>query len=92
MAIPDGYVGMVYERSSLHRLGISLQNKVGVIDSDYRGEILLPIYSSDEIVLEAGTRIAQIIIQQLPKVNFYKVLALSDTKRGCGSFGSSGKS
>ena len=91
MAIPDGYVGLIYARSSLGcKKGLTPANKVGVIDSDYRGEVKVCLYNhSNEIqIITPSERIAQIVFTPYIKVNFYETDVLSDTNRGTGGFGS----
>lgn len=91
VAIPEGYYGQVQERS-----GYSLKNtlilKAGVIDSEYRGEIKLVFQNSGDypIMIEAGDKIAQLIIHKLPKLNIQFVSELDTTDRGTKGFGSSG--
>lgn len=94
MEIPNGYVGLVYARSGLScKQGLAPANKVGVIDSDYRGNIMVALYNhSDETrIVSEGDRIAQIIIQPVEQFGFKIRENLSDTIRGNGGFGSSGK-
>lgn len=94
MEIPNGYVGLVYARSGLScKQGLAPANKVGVIDSDYRGNIMVALYNqSNEIrIVSEGDRIAQIIIQPVEQFGFKVKENLSDTIRGNGGFGSSGK-
>lgn len=94
MEIPNGYVGLVYARSGLScKQGLAPANKVGVIDSDYRGNIMVALYNqSNEIrIVSEGDRIAQIIIQPVEQFGFKVKGNLSDTVRGNGGFGSSGK-
>lgn len=94
MEIPNGYVGLVYARSGLScKQGLAPANKVGVIDSDYRGNIMVALYNqSNEIrTVSEGDRIAQIIIQPVEQFGFKVKENLSDTIRGNGGFGSSGK-
>lgn len=94
MEIPNGYVGLVYARSGLsYKQGLAPANKVGVIDSDYRGNIMVAQYNqSNEIrTVSEGDRIAQIIIQPVEQFGFKVKENLSDTIRGNGGFGSSGK-
>ena len=101
--IPDGYVGLVFPRSSLSSLDIALSNCVGVIDSGYRGEVTAkfkpamlfnreqrPIILNNRIY-EVGERVAQIIIIPYPKIEFIESDELSETERGTGGYGSSGK-
>lgn len=92
--IPDGYVGLVYARSGLAtKSGLAPANKVGVIDSDYRGEIKVALHNhSNEIrTVSQGERIAQMVISPYLKVEYEEVDDLSDTARGGGGFGSTGK-
>lgn len=98
--IPDGYVGLIFPRSSISKKDLALSNSVGVIDSGYRGEVVFKF--KDCISLsehrtkdflddyEIGDRIGQIIILPYPQVSFVEVDELSDTERGKGGFGSSG--
>tara|TARA_Y100001938_G_C8020028_1_gene394800 strand:+ start:149 stop:574 length:426 start_codon:yes stop_codon:yes gene_type:complete len=92
MEIPKGYVGLLFPRSSISKTAHSLRNAVGVIDSGYRGEIMLKydINVQNSPVYEVGDRIAQIIIMPYPQVEFDEVFELSKTQRGKGGFGSSG--
>lgn len=92
--IPTGYFGAVYPRSSTGvKLHLSLANTVGIIDEDYRGEIKLFMYNygDEDIVVKNGDRLCQLVIQPYIRVNVVKVNKLSDTKRGEGGFGSTGK-
>ena len=94
MKIPEGYVGLIYARSGLAcKQGLAPANKVGVIDSDYRGNIMVALYNqSNEVrTVSEGDRIAQIIIQPVEQFGFNVKENLSDTVRGNGGFGSSGK-
>ena len=94
MEIPNGYVGLIYARSGLScKQGLAPANKVGVIDSDYRGNIMVALYnqSSETRIVSEGDRIAQIIIQPVEQFGFKVKENLSDTIRGNGGFGSSGK-
>ena len=91
ISIPDGYVGLIYARSSLGcKKGLAPANKVGVIDSDYRGEIKVCLYnhSSESQIITPNERIAQIVFTPYIKVNFCETDELSDTNRGTGGFGS----
>jgi dUTP pyrophosphatase len=93
MEIPAGYVGLVYARSGLAtRRGLAPANKVGVIDSDYRGEFFVPIHnhSGAAAVIEPGERIAQLIITPIVTPVFEEAERLSDTGRGDRGFGSTG--
>lgn len=94
MEIPNGYVGLVYSRSGLScKQGLAPANKVGVIDSDYRGNIMVALYnqSNETRIVSEGDRIAQIIIQPVEQFGFKVTENLSNTVRGNGGFGSSGK-
>ena len=92
MEIPDGYVGLVYARSGLScKQGLAPANKVGLIDSDYRGMVALYNQSNETRIISEGDRIAQIIIQPVEQFGFNIKENLSDTKRGEGGFGSTGK-
>ena len=91
--IPEGYVGLVFARSGLAtKKGLAPANKVGVIDADYRGEIMVPIHnhSAEDRVISHGERIAQMAIVPFLKVEYNEVEALSETVRGLGGFGSTG--
>ena len=93
MEIPPGYGGFVFPRSSLStKHGVSLANCVGVIDSDYRGEIKVSLinHSENDYTIRNGDRIAQLVIMPLESVSFVEKEALSDTTRGDGGFGSTG--
>ena len=91
--IPQGYVGFVFPRSSIARTGLILSNAVGVIDSGYRGEIMAKFRRAQVPAEEykLGERIAQLIILPYPDVKFDVVDKLSDSDRGAGGYGSSGK-
>ncbi len=93
MEIPDGYVGLIYARSGIAtKRGLAPANKVGVIDSDYRGEIMVALHnhSNDVQTVAAGERVAQIVITPYLAVNYVEAPELDDTKRGDGGFGSTG--
>lgn len=93
MEIPDGFVGLVYPRSSIRKYDLVLSNSVGVIDAGYRGEIQATFLKTDMTgnSYQIGERIAQIIIMEYPTVVFQEVEELSDSERGTGGHGSSGK-
>ena len=94
MEIPEGYVGLVFPRSSVRNKELFLSNSVGVIDSGYRGELQVTFNKTngyDSIDYELGDKIAQIIILPYPYVTFDEVEELSSTERGEGGFGSTGK-
>ena len=93
MEIPQGYVGLVYARSGIAcKRGLAPANKVGVIDSDYRGEILVALHnhSAETQRIERGERIAQLVIAPYLTVQFAEADALEETARGAGGFGSTG--
>lgn len=94
MEIPKGYFGAIYARSGLAtKEGLRPANCVGVIDSDYRGEIIVALHNDSNIVrvVEKGERIAQIVIMPYLSVEFEEVDNLDETKRGNGGFGSTDK-
>ena len=94
LEIPTGYVGLVYARSGLAcKRSLAPANKVGVIDSDYRGEIIVALHnhSLSAESIEKGERIAHLVITPYLKADFAEVLSLSDTERGSNGFGSTGK-
>jgi dUTP pyrophosphatase len=94
VAIPEGYAGLVLPRSGLAaRHGIALVNAPGLIDSGYRGEVRILLLNTDRtesFVIAIGDRIAQLVITELPEVEFAETDSLSETARGAGGFGSSG--
>lgn len=92
IAIPEGYVGLLFIRSSLSTKGINLANSVGVIDSDYRGEVWLTLTnnSTTTITLNKGDRVAQLAIMSVQQFPFLSVDKLQYTVRGEGRFGSTG--
>lgn len=93
MAIPNGYVGLVFARSGMAtKRGLRPSNCVGVIDADYRGEIIVALYNDSEEAqtIHIGDRIAQIVIVSHLSVEFEEVENLDDTNRGSGGFGSTG--
>ncbi len=96
MEIPEGYVGLVFARSGLAcKKGLAPANKVGVIDSDYRGEIKVALHnhngSGEALLVESGERIAQIAIVPYLKAEFEIADELEETNRGENGFGSTGK-
>lgn len=94
MEIPVGYVGLVYARSGLaSKKGLAPANKVGVVDSDYRGEIMVAIHnhSSCAQTIADKERIAQMVITPYLTADYVECEELSDTERGTGGFGSTGK-
>ena len=107
MEIPEGFVGLVFPRSSIRKTTLALSNSVGVVDSGYRGELQATFNKLngseqfyDEVkattglsntLYSVGDRIAQIIILPYPQIEFTEVEELSNTERGEGGFGSTGK-
>ena len=93
MEIPEGLVGLIYARSGLaSKKGLAPANKVGVIDSDYRGEIMVALHNhgNKPQTISHGERIAQIVFAPFYAADFKLVDELSDTVRGTGGFGSTG--
>ena len=91
MEIPEGFMGLVFPRSSIRKTDLVLSNAVGVIDSGYRGEIQATFKKTGLQRYEIGDRGAQIIIMPHPIVDFVEVEELTNTERGEGGFGSTGK-
>lgn len=94
MEVPDGYFGAIFARSGLaSKEGLRPANCVGVCDSDYRGEYIVAIHNDSEETrtITAGERIAQLVVMPYLPVTFDEVVELTDTNRGEGGFGSTGK-
>lgn len=89
--IPEGYVGLLFPRSSVSKTGASLANCVGVLDPDYRGEVMLKFYHTDEAPYPPGCRVGQLVVVATPTVEFVEVDHLGNTVRGTGGFGSTDK-
>ena len=98
--IPEGMVGLIFPRSSIRNFDLSMSNSVGVIDSGYRGEIMVTfniVHTESHTVYEpyklyeVGDRIAQLVIMPVPLVQYTEVDELSETNRGTGGHGSTGK-
>ena len=94
--IPEGYVGLIFPRSSNRKTDMYLTNSVGVIDSGYRGEVAVSFkhrdsYSSRDTEYKRGDRVAQMIIMPYPTIEFVEVDELSNTERGEGGHGSTGR-
>ena len=91
--IPEGYVGLLFPRSSVHKTGQSMANSVGVIDSDYRGEVSAVMYHtfvwSDKY--NVGDRFAQLVVVPVAYVELVETDELSETERGSGGYGSTGR-
>jgi dUTP pyrophosphatase len=94
VAIPDGHAGYVQPRSGLAvKHGISMVNTPGLIDSGYRGELMVNLINHDlteTFVVEPGMRIAQLVVLPVPPVTLVEVEELPESERGAGGFGSSG--
>jgi dUTP pyrophosphatase len=93
IALPEGYEAQIRPRSGLSfKRGLTLVNAVGTIDSDYRGELMIPLINLSKEVqtIEDGERIAQMIIAQYQQVHLIQVDILNETERGAGGFGHSG--
>ena len=92
--IPDGFAGLIYARSGLAtKSGLAPANKVGVIDADYRGEIMVALHnhSDKDEEIAGGERIAQIVFAPVARALFTEAESLSDTERAEGGFGSTGR-
>lgn len=92
--IPAGYVGLICARSGLAtKRGLAPANKVGVIDSDYRGELMVALHNHSALsqTVEPGERIAQLLLMPYLTAEFTEADTLSDTARGEGGFGSTGR-
>lgn len=91
--IPDGHVGLVFPRSGLaSHSGVNLVNNVGVVDSGYRGEVMLPLYNAghDTVAVARGVRCAQMVVVPFVACEIVEVDELGETDRGQGGFGSTG--
>lgn len=90
--IPDGYVGLIWDKSGLSMVH-GLKNLGGVIDAGYRGEIKAGVVnlSDEDYTITAGHKVAQMLIQKVERADIKEVVELSDSHRGHGGFGSSGK-
>jgi len=93
MEIPEGYAGLIYARSGLaSKRGLAPANKVGVVDADYRGEIMVALHNHSNVEQKVSPkeRIAQLVVAPFLKASFEVCEELSDTVRGAGGFGSTG--
>ena len=93
LEIPEGYCGLIFARSSMGaKRGLAPANKVGVIDADYRGEVMVALHNHSDVIatVELGERVAQLAIVPFLKAEFEVADELSDTVRGAGGFGSTG--
>ena len=91
--IPEGYVGYVFPRSSISKYSLNLCNAVGVIDSGYRGPVMLRFNrdnNSSNVEYLPGDKVGQLVIMPVPTIELTEVEELSTTERGAGGFGSSG--
>lgn len=92
--IPESYVGLLCPRSSFGKKGITTPNSIGVIDSDYRGEVAILLQNEDPekktFEIKIGDRVGQLLFIKCEEVSFNRVAKLSSTKRGTGGFGSTG--
>lgn len=91
--IPEGYAGLVYARSGLaSKKGLAPANKVGVVDADYRGELMVALHNHSKTAqtISNGERVAQLVITPFLKAEYVESEELSDTVRGSGGFGSTG--
>ena len=94
MELPRGYAGLIYARSGLAcKRGLAPANKVGVVDSDYRGEFIVALHNhgSQPQIISHGERIAQLVVTPVLIPEYIEVETLSDTQRGTGGFGSTGR-
>lgn len=93
--IPEGMVGLIFPRSSIRDYDLFMSNSVGVVDSGYLGEIMVTFnYTSqtpDNTIYQVGDRIAQLVVIPVPLTKYVEVDELSETSRGTGGYGSSGK-
>ena len=93
MEIPEGYAGLIYARSGLaSKRGLAPANKVGVVDADYRGEVMVALHNHSSVAqnVAVGERIAQLVIAPFLQVEYVEEDVLSETVRGVGGFGSTG--
>ena len=94
IAIPEGYAGLIYARSGLaSKQGLAPANKVGVVDADYRGEVMVALHNHGAVAqtVACGERIAQLLITPVYTPGFTEAEELDDTQRGSGGFGSTGR-
>lgn len=94
MEIPEGYAGLIYARSGLaSKKGLAPANKVGVVDADYRGELMVALHNHSQMeqTVEPGERVAQLVVTPFLKAEYIQVEELSETVRGAGGFGSTGQ-
>lgn len=90
--IPEGYVGLLFPRSSIYKKSLSITNCVGVIDSGYRGEVMAKMRSTTDVVpsiYKPGERFAQLVLVEIPSYDIVEASELDDSDRGEGGYGSS---
>ena len=90
MEIPEGHVGLLFPRSSISKTNLRLANAVGVIDSGYRGEIMLKFDREGVRDYEVGDRVGQLMLIPIPSIQFVEVVNLPNSDRSSGGFGSTG--
>ena len=88
MQIESGHVGLIFPRSSISKTGHRLLNSVGVIDSGYRGEVLIRMSHTNDNTYRVGDKIAQLVVMEIPKILIQEVVELDESERGEGGFGS----
>jgi dUTP pyrophosphatase len=94
LQIPEGYCAKIFARSGLaDKKGLAPSNCVGIVDSDYRGQVFVSLYNSSQVTqyIEAGDRIAQLVLEKVERIQWDVVEELKDTGRGIGGFGSTGE-
>lgn len=94
LEIPEGFAGLIYARSGLaSKRGLAPANKVGVVDADYRGEVKVALHNHSNInqTVEPMERIAQLVVAPFLRAEYFECEQLSDTVRGVGGFGSTGR-
>ncbi len=94
LEIPEGYAGLIYARSGLaSKRGLAPANKVGVVDADYRGEVMVALHNHSNApqTVEPLERIAQLVVAPFLRAEYFECEELSDTVRGEGGFGSTGR-
>jgi len=89
--VPDGYVMLIFSRSSVSKKDLVLANSVGILDSGYRGELLIRFQAFGDDDYDVGERVAQIVILPYPEVEFEEIGELGESERGEGGFGSTGR-
>lgn len=91
LEIPEGHVCLLFPRSSITKKDMMLKNSVGVLDSGYRGELVFRFQKTGQDIYEKGEKVGQILILPYPQVEVQEVSELSESERGTGGFGSTGK-